>query len=100
MTIEEAAAKIDQEAEKLGGQYAQLIASHIIEHELLSAENAEKVKDKTLKACVEQVKSKAKKQAQGNVAVVEDAQVWSWVRDFYGFEDATPSKIVDLFDLL
>ena len=100
MTIEEAAAKIDKEAEKIGGQYAQLIASHIIEHELISAENAEKVKDKTLQACVTQVKANAKKQAEGGVAVVEDAQVWSWVRDFYGFEDAASSKIVDLFDLL
>ena len=100
MTIEEAAAKIDQEAEKLGGQYAQLIASHIIEHELVSCANAEKVKDKTLQACVAQVKANAKKQAEGGVAVVEDAQVWRWVRGFYGFEDAAPSKIVDLFDLL
>lgn len=100
MTIEEAVAKLDKEAEGIGGQYAQIIAQHIIEHELISVENAEKVKEKTLKACVDQVKSQARKQARGNVAVVEDATVWNWVREFYGFKDAAPSKIVDLFDLL
>lgn len=100
MTIEEAVAKLDKEAEEIGGQYAQIIAQHILEHELISAENAEKVKGKTLKACVDQVKSQARKQAQGGVAVVEDSKVWTWVREFYGFKDAAPSKIVDLFDLL
>lgn len=100
MTIEEAVAKLDKEAEEIGGQYAQIIAQHIIEHELISVENAEKVKEKTLKACVDQVKSQARKQAQGGVAVVEDSKVWTWVREFYGFKDAAPSKIVDLFDLL
>ena len=102
--IQKAIDKIDSEAEKIGGTYAQIIASHIIDQNLKSDENAQCILDekKGLKTCLESVKCKAKKQAHRNVAVISDDTVYSWVEEYYGFTDTAPTenKIIDLFDLV
>ncbi len=103
--IQKAIDKIDSEADKIGGTHAQIIVSHIIDHNLKSDKNAQCILDeeKSLKACLNSVKSKAKKEAHNNVAVISDDTVYSWVDEYYGFssDDApTENKIIDLFDLV
>lgn len=85
--IQSAINKIDGEAEKLKDTNTTLIASHIIDTYLISDENAEKVLDekKTLRKCIENIKSKAKQHAVNNIAMVDDETVYGWVKDYYGF---------------
>ncbi len=75
--IQNAINKIDSEAEKLSNTNATLIASHIIDTYLISDENAQKVLDekKTLRKCIERIKSKAKQQAINGMAMVDDETV-------------------------
>lgn len=101
--IQQAIHKIDEEAEKLDDTNARIIASHIIDTYLNSDENAEKVLDgkKTLKACLESIKSKAKKQASNGVAMIADDTVYSWAKEYYGFAvDCKENKIIDLLDFI
>ena len=102
--IQQAIKKIDDEAEKGNSTYLRIIASHIIDRYLNTEENAEKVLSdkKTLSKCLGQIKDKAKKQAEGGMAMIEDEVVFGWVKDYYGFnENATVStKIVDIFDFI
>lgn len=101
--IQSAINKIDGEAEKLKDTNATLIASHIIDTYLISDENAEKVLDekKTLRKCIDNIKSKARSQAMNNVAMVDDETVYGWVRDYYGFAvDCKENKVIDLFDFI
>lgn len=102
-TIQKAIDKIDKEAEKANNTYARVFASHIIDNYLNTDENAEKVlnEKKTIAGCLQEVKSKAQKQAEGSMAMIEDNTVWGWVREYYGFADESrPAKIIDLFDVL
>lgn len=101
--IQQAINKIDEESEKLNDTNARIIVSHIIDTYLNSDENAEKVlgDKKTLKACLESIKSKAKKQASNGVAMIADDTVYGWVKDYYGFAvDCKENKIIDLFDFI
>lgn len=97
--------KIDKEAEKLGGGQFMVIASHIIENNLVSDGNAEKVLDekKTLSKCMDQCKNKARQQAKNGFAMIDDETVYGWVSEYYGFDDLQSparNKIIDLFDVL
>lgn len=83
--IQKAINKIDSEADKMKDDTAVRITSYIIDNYLLSAENAEKVMNKTLSDCISSVRSKAKKQAQNGYAMIEDRTVWNWVKEFYEF---------------
>lgn len=99
--IQKAIAKIDAEAEKMGGTYAQLLASHVIDNYLNSDENAEKVMDKQLSAAFAEIKSKAQKQASNGCAMIDDATVYDWLREFYGFTSKeNNNNVVSLFDLM
>ena len=101
--IQKAINKIDAEAEKLNDTNATLIASHIIDAYLTSDGNAEKVIDekKTLKKCIDNIKSKAKKHAVNNVAMINDDTVYGWVKEYYGFAvDCKENKVIDLFDFI
>lgn len=102
--IQKAINKIDGEAEKLNDTNATLIASHIIDTYLTSDENAEKVLSdkKTLRACIEKIMSKAKQQAVGRMAMVDDETVYGWAKDYYGFavDCKTENKIIDLLDFI
>lgn len=63
---------------KLDKKYAQAIANYLLGRietdELLKAKLEET--NKTLKGCVDYVKSEAKKQAEDGVAMIEDSQVF------------------------
>ena len=101
--IQQAIHKIDEEAEKLNDTNARIIASHIIDTYLNTDENAEKVLDDkhTLKACLESIKSKAKKQASNGVAMIADDTVYGWAKEYYGFAvDCKENKIIDLLDFI
>ncbi len=101
--IQKAINKIDGEAEKLKDTNATLIASHIIDTYLISDENAQKVLSdkKTLRACIEKIMSKAKQQAVGRMAMVDDETVYGWAKDYYGFAvDCKENKVIDLFDFI
>lgn len=110
--IQKAIDLLDSEAEK-GGAYEKIISQHLIEC-ITSDEDAEFVmqKDKSLKKCLESIKSKARKQAVNNCAVIEDSEVFSWAREYYGFPERDDKPLltvvkpepddldVDLFDLI
>lgn len=102
--IQSAINQIDSEAEKLRDANATLIASHIIDTYLNSDENAEKILDKkkTLKKCIDDIKSKAKQQAVNNIAMVDHETVYGWVQDYYGFavDCKAENKIIDLLDFI
>lgn len=83
--IQEAINKIDSEADKMKDDTAVRITSYIIDNYITSTENAEKVMNKTLSACISSVRSKAKKQAKNGYAMIEDRTVWNWVKEFYEF---------------
>lgn len=83
--IQEAINKIDSESDKMKDDTAVRITSYIIDNYITSAENAEKVMNKTLSDCISSVRSKAKKQAKNGCAMIEDRTVWNWVKEFYGF---------------
>ena len=70
---------------KLDKKYAQAIANYLLNRietdECLKAKLEET--NKTLKGCVEYVKKEAKKQAEDNVAIIEDQQVYEWVVHYF-----------------
>lgn len=108
--IQKAINYIDEQGEK-GNSLAKTIAQYIIDNCLNDTENAEKAldKSKTLSACAKVVTANARKQASGNTAVVEEAVVWRWVREYYGFKTdvvlqstAKPAAVetVDILDFM
>ena len=100
--IKKAIEKIDNESEKLDVN-AKKIASHIIDTYLNSDKNAEKVlnEKKTFRKCIENIISKAKQQAVGRMAMIDDETVFGWVQDYYGFAgDCKDDKIIDLLDFI
>lgn len=83
--MQKAINKIDTEADRMKDDTAVRITSYIIDNYITSAENAEKVMNKTLSDCISSVRSKAKKQAKNGYAMIEDKTVWNWVKEFYEF---------------
>lgn len=69
----------------LDKKYAQAIANYLLERietdECLKAKLEET--NKTLKGCVDYVKSEAKKQAEDGVAMIEDNQVYDWCVHYF-----------------
>lgn len=86
--MKKAIEKIDAEAEKAGNN-GKMIAQHIIDELITTDYNAVMILDgsKTLEGCVDAITDKAKGQKEGSVAVIEDKQVWAWVRRYYGIGD-------------
>lgn len=101
-TIQAAIEKLDKEAEELKGQ-AQKIAQYLIDVYLKNEANAKKVLDekKSLKDCMQIISNKARKQATANCAIIPDETVYSWISDYYGFEELqSTATSVNLFDCL
>ena len=59
---------------------------YILDQLLVSEENAEKVgaDGKSLKACFDAVKGKARSHAHSGCAIIEDKTVFKWIREYYG----------------
>lgn len=104
---------LDKGGEKYG-TYGKLVAQHLIEL-ITDDESAQKVIDekKSFEECFNSINSKARKQAVRNCAVIEDAQVYAWAREYYGLteRETEPPRLeivkkpaddldIDLFDLL
>lgn len=87
----------------MGSATVRLLCSHIIDHNLVNDENADKVlaEGKSLKGCWDYITSNARKQAAGNCAAVPDDTVYEWAAGYYGFTaEETKAEIIDLLDLL
>ena len=84
---QKATEKIDREAE--AGKGLKPFAQYIIDELIVSDSAAKKILDesKSLKKCFDAVIGKAKKQAVGNCAAVDDDVVYSWIRDYFGFTE-------------
>ena len=70
---------------KLANKYAQAIANYLlgrIETDECLRTKIEET-NKTLKGCVDYVKSEAKKQAEDGVAMIEDNQVYDWCVHYF-----------------
>ena len=70
---------------KLDKKYAQAIASHLltrIETDECLKEKIE-VTSKTLIGCIDYCKNEARKQAEDNVAIIEDQQVYEWAVHYF-----------------
>ena len=71
-------------AKMLEGQkdkYLNIIVKYLMQHTEL--DQAFQNKEKNLKDMAEYIKGKAKKQATGGVAVIEDAIVFEWAIDYF-----------------
>lgn len=84
----------------LDKKYAQAIANYLLNR--IETDECLKTKleetNKTLKGCVEYIKKEARKEAEDNVAIIEDSQVYEWAVHYF-LEDnldceskAKPSK--------
>lgn len=112
MSIQEAKERITKEA-GTSGQLA-VIGKYIIEELLTCEVNATKVLDpqKSLDKAMNSVKAQAQKVAKNGMAMIEDNEVYGWIREYYGISDLTvvkpagpaapPNDLanVSLFDLL
>lgn len=114
MSIKEARDKIELEMFK-GGPHEKAIGAYIVEQLLKSEENAEKVMrpGKSLAGAVSSIRNKAQKAAVSGMAMIEEFEVYGWVREYYEISDLTvvepaaqvptapPNDLanVDLFDL-
>lgn len=69
----------------LDKKYAQTIADYLLNRiesdELLKSKLEET--NKTLKGCVEYIKTEAKKEAEDGVAMIEDSQVYDWAVHYF-----------------
>ena len=69
----------------LDKKYAQAIAGYLLER--IETDECLKTKleetTKTLKGCVDYIKSEAKKQAEDGVAMIEDSQVYEWCVHYF-----------------
>lgn len=86
--IEKAITKINAEIQKAPNDtYRAIIGEYIIDH-ILTEDDAAKIldEDKTLEKALEEVVSKAQKQAQKNKAVIVSTTVFGWVMEYFGLE--------------
>ena len=66
-------------------KYAQVIADYLINRCEIDKELEEKIlaTSKTLKGCVEYCKFEARKQAEDNVAIIKDEEVYGWCVHYF-----------------
>ena len=88
--IEEAIKKINEEVQKNHkNTYLVMVGEHIIDC-ITTEIAAEQVlaEKKTLSGCLQDITAKAQKRKQGNVAVIDDATVYGWAREYFGLDKA------------
>lgn len=62
-------------------KYLNIIVNYLMQHTEMNAAFLNKTKD--LKKMAEYIKGKAKKEASGGVAVIEDEKVFKWAEDYF-----------------
>lgn len=91
--IEDAIKKINDEVQKNHkNTYLVLVGEHIIDC-IITEIAAEKVlaEKKDLSGCLKSITGKASGRKTGNVAVIDDATVYGWAREYFGL-DKTEQK--------
>lgn len=87
--ITKAIEKINTEIQKTpDDRYTAIIGEHLID-QITTEEVATLIlqEGKTLGSALQEVRKKAEKQRKGNVAVIEQTEVFSWVMEYFGFKD-------------
>lgn len=78
----------------LDKKYAQVIANYLLNR--IETDECLKTKleetNKTLKGCVEYIKEEARKEAEDNVAIIEDSQVYEWAVHYF-LEDSLDCEL-------
>ncbi len=91
--IDEAIKKINTEIQKQpNNRYLALVGEHIIDR-ITTEAAAEKVlkAEKTLARALTGIQNRASRQKEGNCAVIEDAVVYGWAREYFDLtEEANP----------
>lgn len=84
--MKKAIEKIDKNMEK--NTSLKPFAQYIIDELIVDDSSAEKIlnEKKSLSACFDAVKTKARQRAVGNCAFVEPETVYSWIREYFGFK--------------
>ena len=77
--------KLREEINKATDPYAKAVGSFILSMNLQTVPEG-----KTLKACMEAIKAKAKQRAVSGVAVVEDHMVYGWAAEYFGLVPDAP----------
>ena len=75
---------INRLAKMLEGQkdkYLNIIVNHLMQH--VELDQAFLNEEKNLKDMAEYIKGKARKEASGNVAVIEDSVVFDWAKEYF-----------------
>lgn len=88
--IDEAIKKINTEIQKEpNNRYLALVGEHIIDR-ITTEAAAEKVlkAEKTLARALTGIQNRASRQKEGNCAVIEDAVVYGWAREYFGLTEA------------
>jgi len=112
MSIQTAKDRITEESKK--GVAPILIGTYITDILLTNEENAEKILNpkKSLSGAYQSIKNHAQKEATNGMAMIEDNEVFGWVREYYEISDLTVVKQapkppagpdlgnISLFDLL
>ena len=73
--------RIEKMLEGQKDKYLQIIGKYLIEQTELDSLYLNK--EKNLKGMAEYIKGKARKQATGNVAIIEDAVVFNWAKEYF-----------------
>lgn len=79
--------KLREEINKATDPYVQVVGEFILSLNLAAVPTG-----KTLKGCMDDIKEKAKKQAKGGVAVIEDCMVYGWAAEYFGLAPAAAPK--------
>ena len=82
----QAVKKIDEAGEKIPGSKA--FAEYIIQKLIKTDAAAQKILDGDFKKLIENIKSRARKEAEGNCAVIPDFEVYEWINEFYKLTDS------------
>ena len=79
--------KLREEINKATDPYVQAVGKFILSLNLAAVPTG-----KTLKGCMDAIKEKAKKQAKGGVAMIEDHMVYGWAAEYFGLAPAAAPK--------
>lgn len=88
--FENAINKVNKEIAEIKNPYGERLGTYIITELLDSEDNAAKIlnEKKTLKGCFSEISSKARKNADGNVAMIDSETVFGWLREYYGISNS------------
>lgn len=98
--LEETIRRIKEEQEAGTGE--KQIGDYLLKHLKKQPEDEEKIgaEGKSLRGCMDYLKSRYREKATGGVAMVSDEEVFADVRAYYGIEEKKTAGGIRLEDLL